>query len=69
MLQRQKFHDAIPVLEMNAKIFPRDVLSLNTLAEAYAAKGDVLAAWNSSRRALAINPRDGTALRALGRDR
>jgi hypothetical protein len=31
MLQRQKFDDAIAVLEMNATIFPRDVLSLNTL--------------------------------------
>jgi hypothetical protein len=69
MSQRQKFDDAIAVLEMNSKIFPRDTLSLNALAEAYAAKGDVLASWNSSRRAVAVNPNDRTARRALGLDR
>jgi hypothetical protein len=66
MLERRKVDDAIAVLELNAKIFPRDVLSLNTLAEAYAAKGDVLASWNSSRRTLAVNRNDRTARRALG---
>jgi hypothetical protein len=69
MSQRQKFDDAIAVLEMNSKIFPRDTLSLNALAEAYAAKSDVLASWNSSRRAVAVNPNDRTARRALGLDR
>ena len=69
MLKRQKVDDAIAVLEMNAKTFPRDALSLNTLAEAYAAKGDVLDSLNSSRRVLAIHRNDRTARRALGLDR
>jgi hypothetical protein len=69
MLARQKTNDAIAVLELNAKLFPGDVLSLNTLADAYAAKGDVLASWNSYRRTLAINRNDRTARRALGLDR
>jgi hypothetical protein len=65
MLQRQKFDDAIAVLELDSKIFPRDTLLLNTLAKAYAAKGDAVASWGSSRRALAINRNDPTARRAL----
>jgi hypothetical protein len=69
MLQRQKFDDAIAVLEMGSTIFPRDVLLLNTLANAYAAKGDAVAFWDRSRRALAINRNDPTARRALGLDR
>ncbi len=69
LLKRHKVDDAIAVLELNAKIFPRDALSLNTLAEAYAANGDVLASWNNSRRVLAINRNDRTARRALGLDR
>ena len=66
MVQRQKFDDAIAVLELGSKIFPSDVRLLNTLANAYAAKGDVVAFWDSSRRALAINRNDPTARRALG---
>ena len=66
MVQRQKFDDAIAVLELGSKIFPSDVPLLNTLANAYAAKGDVVAFWDSSRRALAINRNDPTARRALG---
>ena len=69
MLKRHKFEDAVAVLELNAKIFPHDVLSLNTLAQAYAGKGDVAASWTSSRRALAINPHDKTARAALGLDK
>jgi hypothetical protein len=69
MMKRRKFDDAIAILELNAKIFPRDVLSLNTLAEAYAAKGDVASSWRSSRRTLAINRNDRTARHALGLDR
>jgi hypothetical protein len=57
------------VLELNPKIFPRDVLSLDTLAQAYAGEGDVAGSWRSSRRALAIDPHDRTARHALGLDK
>lgn len=69
MLKRHKFDDAVAVLELNTKLFPRDVLSLDTLAQAYAGKGDVAASWTSSRRALAINPHDKAARHALGLDK
>ncbi len=69
MMKRRKFDDAIAVLEMNAKLFPLDRLSLKTLTEAYLAKGDTQSYWKTSWRTLAINPNDRTARHAVGLDR
>jgi hypothetical protein len=69
MMKRRKFDDAIAVLEMNAKLFPGDLLSLRTLTEAYLAKGDTVAYWKTSWRILAISPHDRTARQAVGLDR
>src|SRR5258706_6364837 len=68
MLKRRQFDGAITILELKAKTFI-ETCSFNTLAQAYAAKRDVLASWKSSRRALAISQNDRTARRALGLDR
>jgi len=69
VMKRGKFDDAIAILELNARIFPRDVLSLKALAEAYNAKGDRLGAIRSYQRTLAINRNDQTARTALGLNR
>lgn len=69
MMKRRKFDDAIAVLEMNSKLFPRDLLSLRTLTDAYLAKGDTVAYWRTSWRTLAISPHDRTARHAVGLDR
>jgi hypothetical protein len=69
MMKRRKFDDAIAVLELNARLFPRDLLSLRTLTEAYLAKGDTVAYWKTSWRTLAISPHDRTARHAVGLDR
>jgi hypothetical protein len=69
MMKLRKFDDAIAVLEMNAKIFPRDRLSLKTLTEAYLAKGDTESYWKTSWRTLALNPNDRAARHAVGLDR
>ena len=66
LLKRRKFDDAIAILELNTRLFPRDVLSHNSLAEAYSAKGYAFDALRSYQRTLAINRSDPTARKALG---
>ena len=68
LLKRRKFDDAIAILELNTTLFPRDVLSLNSLAEAYSAKGYAFDALRTYQRTLAIKRSDPTARKALGLD-
>jgi hypothetical protein len=69
LLKRRKFDDAISILELNTTLFPRDVPSLNSLAEAYTAKGYAFDALRTYQRTLAISRGDPAARKALGLDR
>jgi len=66
LLKHRKFDDAITILELNTRLFPRDVPSLNSLAEAYSAKGFAFDALRTYQRTLAIKRSDPTARKALG---
>ena len=68
LLKHRKFDDAITILESNTTLFPRDLPSLNSLAEAYSAKGYAFDALRTYQRTLAIKPSDPTARKALGLD-
>jgi hypothetical protein len=69
LLKRRQFDDAIAVLELNTRLFPRDVPSHNSLADAYMAKGYVVDALKSYQHTLAIDRSDKTARKALGLER
>ena len=68
LLKHRKFDDAITILELNTTLFPRDVPSLNSLAEAYSAKGYAFDALRTYQRTLAIKRSDPAARKALGLD-
>jgi len=59
--------DAIEVLALNARLFPSSSDAHATLAAAYAAAGDVKLAKQHYRKALAIDPKNEAAKRALAK--
>jgi hypothetical protein len=69
LLKRRKFDDAISILELNTRLFPRDVPSLNSLAEGYTAIGHVLDALRTYQRTVIVKRSDPAARKALGLDR
>lgn len=54
----KKHGDAIGVLELNARLFPRASSAHRRLGEAYAAAGDTARAMQSHARSLAIDPKN-----------
>jgi tetratricopeptide (TPR) repeat protein len=61
----RKQRDAIQVLELNARLFPRSSSAHQRLAEGYAAAGDARRAVESHERALAIDPTNASSKAAL----
>ena len=59
--------DAIQVLELNARLFPRVSSAHQRLGEAYAAAGETRAAMQSFESALAIDPKNDASKAALAR--
>lgn len=61
----KKHRDAIDVLELNARLFPRASSAHQRLGEAYAAAGDTTRAIQSYARSLAIDPKNEAIKAAL----
>ena len=63
----KKHHDAIEVLKLNARLFPRASSAHQRLGEAYAAAGDTALAMQSYTRSLELDPGNGASKSALNR--
>jgi hypothetical protein len=61
----KKHRDAIEVLELNARLFPRASSAHQRLGDAYAAAGDTKLAMRSYARSLALDPKNGASKAAL----
>jgi predicted TPR repeat methyltransferase len=67
LVAARKHRDAIEVLALNAKLFPRSSSAHRRLGDAYAAAGDTRLAVRSYERSLALDPRDDASRAALAR--
>ena len=67
LIAAKKHQDAIEVLKLNTKLFPRASSAHQRLGEAYAAAGDATLAIRSHARALEIDPRNDASRSALAR--
>ena len=65
LMSARKRRDAIEVLELNAKLFPRASSAHQRLGAAYAAAGDTRLAIRSYERSLQIDPRNDASRAAL----
>jgi tetratricopeptide (TPR) repeat protein len=63
----KKHKDAIEVLEVNARLFPRSSSAHQRLGAAYAAAGDTRLATRSYSRSLALDPNNAASKTALAR--
>ena len=63
----KKHRDAIQVLELNARLFPRASSAHQRLGEAYAAAGDTTLATQSYEKSLEIDPKNAASRAALAR--
>jgi tetratricopeptide (TPR) repeat protein len=69
LLAAKNGRDAIEVLELNARLFPGSASAHAALADAYAAAGDTARARQHYERALAIDPNNEAARKALAKPR
>jgi tetratricopeptide (TPR) repeat protein len=67
LTEAKKHHDAIEVLALNARLFPRASSAHQRLGEAYAAAGDTTRAIGSYERSLALDPKNDASKAALAR--
>ena len=58
LLSRERAEDALAVLMLNRREFPRDYHVYQSLAEAFEKKGDDRLAWSYYRKALGLNPKN-----------
>ena len=65
LTEARKHRDAIHVLELNARLFPRAASAHQRLGEAYAAAGDIRRATESLERSLTIDPANAASKAAL----
>ena len=65
LMSARKHRDAIEVLELNAKLFPRASSAHQRLGAAYAAAGDTGSAMRSYERSVEIDPRNDASRSAL----
>lgn len=65
LVTARKHRDAIEVLKLNARLFPRASSAHQRLGHAYAAAGDTALAIRSYERSLAIDPRNSASRTAL----
>ncbi len=62
---RKQFREAIEIFKLNAGAYPESANVYDSLGEAYRAAGERETAIRNYRRALELNPKSGTALKAL----
>ena len=67
LIEAKKHHDAIEVLKLNARLFPRASSAHQRLGEAYAAAGDTKLAIESYERSLALDSKNDASKAALTR--
>lgn len=67
LIAAKKHRDAIEVLRLNARLFPRASSAHQRLGEAYAAAGDSTLAMQSYERSLAVDPKNAASRAALAR--
>lgn len=65
LLEAKRTDDAIKILLLNVEAFPRDANAYDSLAEAYAAKGEKALAVKNYARSLEINPDNANARERL----
>ena len=65
LTEAKKHRDAVEVLRLNARLFPRSSSAHQRLGDAYAAAGDVRLAMQSYARAVAIDPKNSASRAAL----
>ena len=67
LLARGRVDDAIEVFKLNVEMFPQSWNPYDSLAEAYAAKGEKALAIENYRKSIAINPKNDNGRTALER--
>ncbi len=67
LLQSGRVPEAIEFLKLNVEMFPTSANCYDSLGEAYAASGDKKLAIQNYRRALELNPKNTSAVKALER--
>lgn len=67
LLGKERYDDAIEILELNVTLFPESANPYDSLGEAYMRKGDKESAVINYEKALAINPGMPSAIEALRR--
>ena len=65
LLGKERYDDAIAILELNVELFPESANPYDSLGEAYMRKGDKESAIKNYKKALEINPEMPSAIRAL----
>jgi CubicO group peptidase (beta-lactamase class C family) len=67
LLEADKADDAIKVFELNIEAYPQDANGYDSLAEAYAKKGEKALAIKNYAKALELNPENANALERLNK--
>ena len=67
LLRQKKFQEAVAIFQLNVEMFTESSNAYDSLAECYAEKGETELAIKNYGKALALNPKNGNALRRLAK--